>query len=403
MALNLAEIILLCLMLDWGLRRCRMPGLIGMLGVGVLLGPHVFDWLDESLLTIGPELRMIALIVILLRAGFALNRKVFHRVGGRVLLLAFVPATIEALTITIIAPMFLPLTPLASAVLGSVLAAVSPAVVVPAMLRFNEQRRGTDKDIPAMIMAAASVDDVYVIVWHGIVMGLYLGAQSGVGIKLFSIPLSLLLGVAVGLLVGWGLYRHFERFNPRATKRALVVIAVSIILVRAQYLLGEWLPFAGLVAAMSIGFMILEKHEEMAHEIASKLAKTWVFAEIVLFAMVGAEVDVSVAWHAGVAGVSVIVIGLIARFAGVFACLVGSSFNLGERFFVAVAFTPKATVQAAIGAAPLLAMQQAGMNTAPGELILAMAVMSIVLTAPLGAWAIDGVGKRVLTRDDRDR
>lgn len=396
MALSLAEIIILCLIADWCCLRLRLPGLVGMLLVGVLLGPYATGWLDADLLAIGPDLRMIALIVILLRAGFALSRKVLHRVGGRVLLLAFLPATIEAGLITLVAPRLLGLSVLESAILGSVLAAVSPAVVVPAMLRLSKERRGAAKDIPAMVMAAASVDDVYVIVLHGIVMGLYLGRQEGLVGQVVGIPLSLITGIVIGLLVGVGLCKLFERFNPRATKRALVVIAVSILLLRLQSLLAGIFPFAGLVSAMAIGFVILERRELMAHEIAAKLAKTWVFAEIILFAMVGAQVNVGVAWHAGLAGLAVIALGLLARGFGVQLCLLGSRLNMGERLFVAVAFSPKATVQAAIGAAPLLAMRLAGMNTVPGELILAVAVLSIMLTAPAGAWGINALGKRVL-------
>ncbi len=396
MALSIAEIIILCLIADWLCRLVRLPGLIGMLLVGVLLGPYVAGWLDESLLAIGPDLRMIALIVILLRAGFALSRKVLHRVGGRVLLLAFLPATIEAAIITMAGPWLLGLSMLESAILGSVLAAVSPAVVVPAMLRLNNERRGTGKDIPAMVMAAASVDDVYVIVLHGVVMGLYLGRQGGIAGQIAGIPLSLVSGIAIGLLAGAGLYKLFERFNPRATKRALVVIAISILLVRLQYMLAGVFPFAGLVAAMAIGFIILERREPMAHEIAAKLAKTWVFAEIVLFSMVGAQVDIGVAWHAGLAGTALIGLGLLARSLGVLLCLAGSRLDAGERLFVAVAYSPKATVQAAIGAAPLLAMRLGGMDTGPGELILAVAVMSIILTAPAGAWAIAALAPRVL-------
>lgn len=402
MALSIAELIILCLIADWLCRRVRLPGLVGMLLVGVVLGPYVAGWLDESLLVIGPDLRMIALIVILLRAGFALSRKVLHRVGGRVLLLAFLPATIEAAVITLVGPWLLGLSLLESAILGSVLAAVSPAVVVPAMLRLSNERRGTGKDIPAMVMAAASVDDVYVIVLHGIVMGLYLGHQSGLAGQIISIPLALVFGIAIGLAVGVGLYKLFERFNPRATKRALVVIAASILLVRLQVMLAGVFPFAGLVAAMAIGFIILERRELMAHEIAAKLAKTWVFAEIILFSMVGAQVDIGVAWHAGLAGTAVIGLGLLARGAGVLACLVGSRLDAAERLFVAVAFSPKATVQAAIGAAPLLAMRQAGMETGPGELILAVAVMSIILTAPAGALAISALGNRVLAVQPED-
>ncbi|MFW5870529.1 MAG: cation:proton antiporter, partial [Candidatus Sumerlaeota bacterium] len=396
MAVGIAEIIILSLIADWAFRRIGIPGLIGMLLVGVGLGPHVLGWLDPALLAIGPDLRLIALIVILLRVGFELSRSTLHRVGGRVLLLAFVPATFEGIMITLAAPWLLGLSYLESAILGSVLAAVSPAVVVPAMIRLMKERRGAEKDIPSMVMAAASVDDVYVIVAHSAILGLYVGRQVRVARQIAAIPVALILGIALGLVVGFCLYKLFDRFNPRATKRVLIVIAVSILLVRLQYLLANVVPFAGLVSAMAIGFIILEKREHMAHELSAKLAKTWVFAEIVLFAMVGAQVNLAVAWKAGLAGAAVIALGLLARSFGVWCCLLRSKLNLKERGFVAVAYSPKATVQAAIGSAPLLAMHSAGMETGPGELILAIAVLSIILTAPTGAWAISALGSRVL-------
>lgn len=396
MAASIAELIILCLIADACCRRWGIPGLIGMLMVGVVLGPHVLDVLDPSLLAIGPDLRLIALIVILLRVGFALNRATLHRVGGRALLLAFIPATLEGVAITLAGPRLLGLSLLESAVLGSVLAAVSPAVIVPAMIRFIKERRGAAKDIPAMIMAAASVDDVYVIVAHTAILGAYVGHQANVVRQVTTIPLSLVLGAGVGLAVGTVLYKLFDRFNPRATKRVLVVIAVAILLVRLQHLVSHILPFAGLVSAMALGFIILEKREQMAHELSAKLAKTWVFAEIVLFAMVGAQVNVGVAWRAGAVGLVVIFVGLLARGLGVGLCLWGSALNIRERFFVAIACMPKATVQAAIGAAPLLVMRAAGMDTGPGELILAIAVLSIVVTAPAGSWAINMIGRRVL-------
>ncbi len=396
MAASIAEIIILCLIADWCLRRMRIPGLIGMLLVGVILGPYALDFLDPSLLAIGPDLRLIALIVILLRAGFELSRATLHRIGGRALLLAFIPATIEGAVITVAGPWLLGLTLIESAVLGSVLAAVSPAVVVPSMIQFMKERRGAAKDIPSMVMAAASVDDVYVIVAHTAILGVYVGHQVNLATQIAIVPFSLILGITVGIVVGIVLYKLFDRFNPRATKRVIIVIALSILLVRLQHILSGVLPFAGLVSAMAIGFIILEKREHMAHELSAKLAKTWVFAEIILFSMVGAQVNIGIAWQAGVMGAAIIGLGLLARSIGVGLCLIGSRFNIGERFFVAVAYSPKATVQAAIGSAPLLAMRSAGMDTAPGELILAVAVLSIFLTAPTGAWAIKVLGRRVL-------
>lgn len=398
MAVGIAEIIILSLIADWLLRRMHIPGLIGMLIVGVLLGPYVLDALAPDLLSVGPDLRLIALIVILLRAGFELSRNTLHRVGGRVLLLAFIPATVEGLAITLIAPHLLGLSYAQAAILGSVLAAVSPAVVVPAMIGFIRQGRGSQKDIPAMVMAAASVDDIYVIVAHSVILGLYVGGNVNLPWQIASVPLSLVLGAAVGLGVGALLYRMFDRFNPRATKRLLIIIALALLLVRLQNMMAGDVPFAALVAAMAIGFIILEKREQMAHEMSAKLAKLWIFAEIVLFSMVGAQVDVRLAWQAGLAAAAVIGLGLAARGIGVMLCMMRSRLTIGERLFVLVAYSPKATVQAAIGAAPLAAMRAAGMDAAPGEIILAVAVLSIVITAPAGAWAIAAVGNRVLAR-----
>ncbi len=398
MAISIAEIIILSLIADWVLRRFHIPGLIGMLLVGVVLGPYVLDWINPDLLNIGPDLRLIALIVILLRVGFELSRDTLHRVGGRVLLLAFIPATLEGATITLIGPWLLGLTYFESAILGTVLAAVSPAVVVPSMIRFIKERKGAEKDIPSMVMAAASVDDIYVIVAHSVVMGLYLGSQVNVAWQAASVPVSLILGISVGLAIGMCLSHLFERFNPRATKRVLIILALSLMLVRLEHLLAGNIPFAGLVSAMAIGFVILEKREYMAHEISAKLAKIWVFAEIILFSMVGAQVNITVAWKAGLIGAAVIGIGLLARGSGVWLCLLRSPLTLWERIFVLVAYSPKATVQAAIGSAPLMAMHAAGMDTGPGELILAIAVLSIILTAPAGAWAISILGNRILSK-----
>ncbi len=396
MAVSVAEIIILCLIADWCFQRMRIPGLIGMLFVGVILGPYALGLLDPHLLAIGPDLRLIALIVILLRVGFELSRSTLHRIGARAMLLAFIPATMEGAAITVAGPWLLGLSLLESAVLGTVLAAVSPAVVVPAMIRFMKERRGAAKDIPSMVMAAASVDDVYVIVAHTAILGVYVGRQVNVATQIARVPLSLILGIAVGIAVGTVLYRFFDRFNPRATKRVLIVVALSILLVRLQYVLADILPFAGLVSAMAIGFIILEKREHMAHELSAKLAKTWVFAEIILFSMVGAQVDIGIAWRAGALGAVIIGLGLLARGTGVGLCLLGSHLTTKERLFVAVACSPKATVQAAIGSAPLFAMRSAGMDTGTGELILAIAVLSIFLTAPAGAWAINTLGRRVL-------
>ena len=403
MAVGLAELIILGLLVDWLFRRAHVPGLIGLLLLGVLFGPYGLGRLSPELLAISADLRLVALIVILLRAGFELSRDVLARVGRLALLLSCVPAVIEGAAITALGPHLLGLSYLESAILGSMLAAVSPAVVVPLMIQFIEQRRGAEKGIPTLVLAASSIDDVFVIVIYSVLIGIYTGQEVSIAWKLAGIPISILLGIAVGLAAGWGLYLLFRRFNPRATKRVLIILGISVLLVQAERMLEDVLPFAALLAVMAIGFIILEKHEHYAHELSAKLGKLWVFAEIVLFTMVGAQVDVRLAWQTGLAGAAVIGLGLVARSAGTYICLLGSNLSRGERLFVVIAYCPKATVQAAIGAAPLAAMRLAGMDTGPGEIMLAVAVLSILLTAPMGAWAIAWSGKRLLAVAPPDR
>ena len=408
MIASLAELIVLGILVDWAFRKLSVPGLVGMLLLGVALGPRALGWISSELLTISEDLRLLALIVILLRSGFEISKSSLNKVGLRVLVLAVVPAVIEGAAVTILGPLLLGLTYLQSAILGSVLAAVSPAVVVPLMVRFIERNMGTKKSIPTMVLAASAIDDVFVIIVYTALVGTIVGQQISVIGSLASIPISILLGTAIGLLAGRLMFKMFRHFNPRATKRVLIVIGVSIILVRIEHLTAGWVPFAALIAVMSIGFYVLEKDEHMAHEISAKLGKIWVFAEIVLFTMVGAQVDLKVALSAGLAGGALIGLGLVARSIGTWVCLLGSDLNRGERLFVVISNIPKATVQAAIGGGALVMMQTAGIDTGPGEVILAVAVLSIILTAPLGAWAITVAGNRWLVvapstiHDDRD-
>jgi len=396
MIVSLAELLILGLIVDWAFRKLTVPGLVGMLFLGVLFGPHALGLVNPELLAASGDFRLIALIVILLRAGLELSKDTLNRVGGRVLVLAVIPAVVEGVAIMALGPSLLGLSLMESAILGSVLAAVSPAVVVPLMIRFMEQGKGAEKGIPTMVLAASSLDDVFVIVVYSVLIGIYTGASVGIAWKLAGIPISILLGIVVGLVIGVGLFKVFQKFNPRATKRVLVMLGLSVLLVRAEYIMQAWIPFAALLAVMAMGFIILEKDDHMAHEISAKLGKIWVFAEIVLFTMVGAQVDIEVAMEAGFAGALIIGLGLVARSIGTYGCLLGSELNVAERIFVVITYLPKATVQAAIGGAPLAAMALAGMETGAGEIILAVAVLSIVLTAPLGAWAISVTGDRVL-------
>ncbi|MDA0306107.1 MAG: cation:proton antiporter [Proteobacteria bacterium] len=396
MIVSLAELLILGLIVDWAFRKMTIPGLVGMLFLGVLAGPYVLGWVNPGLLEISYDFRLLALIVILLRAGLELSKETLNRVGGRVVLLSAVPAVIEGAAITVLGPPLLGLGYMESAILGAILAAVSPAVVVPLMIRFMERGMGSEKGIPTMVLAASSLDDVFVIVIYSVLIGIYTGSSANIAWQLAGIPISILLGVGVGLVAGGLLYRLFHRFDPRATKRVLIVLALSVLFVRGEYLLEPWVPFAALLAVMATGFIILEKDEHIAHEISAKLGKIWIFAEIVLFTMVGAQVDLGVAFKAGLAGAVIIFLGLVARSIGTYGCLLGSDLTFPERMFVVVSYLPKATVQAAIGGAPLAAMALVGMDQGPGEIILAVAVLSIVLTAPLGAWGISILGERTL-------
>lgn len=395
MIFSLAELLVLGLVVDWAFRKLTIPGLVGMLLLGVVFGPYALGLISLDLLAVANDFRLMALIVILLRAGLELSKDTLNRVGGKVLLLATIPAIVEGVCVTFLGPPLLGLSLMESAILGSILAAVSPAVVVPLMIRFMERGQGAAKGIPTMVLAASSLDDVFVIVVYSVLIGIYTGTGVDIAWQLAGIPMSIVLGIVAGVIIGFALFRLFRHFNPRATKRVLVLLGVSILLVHAEDLVA--VPFAALLAVMATGFIILKKDEHMAHEISAKLGKIWIFAEIVLFTMVGAQVDLDVAIQAGLGGAAIIGLGLVARSAGTYACLLGSDLTVAERLFVVISYVPKATVQAAIGGAPLAAMVLTGMDKGPGEVILAVAALSILLTAPLGAWAIAVTGDKVLT------
>jgi NhaP-type Na+/H+ or K+/H+ antiporter len=312
-------------------------------------------------------------------------------------LLSAVPAIFEGAVITLLGPVFLNLSYLESAILGAILAAVSPAVVVPLMINFIDRRKGTGKGIPTLMLAGSSVDDVFVIVIFAILLGMYTGGQTNMFVKLLEIPESILLGIAVGAVAGYILYYTFERFQLRATKMTIIIMAVSIMLTWLEEELKTKIAMSALLGVMTIGFIILEKSEIRAHKMSQKLAKVWIFAEILLFVLVGAQVNITVAWHAGLAGAALIFIALIGRGIGTWLSVMGTDLNFKERLFCVISYVPKATVQAAIGAVPL----EAGVRS--GDIILAVAVLSILLTAPLGAIGIQIAGERWLEQEPKAR
>ena len=395
MAVSLAVIVIVGLLADAAFRRSNLPGLVGMLVAGVLVGPYVLNLLAPEMMTVSADFRMIALIVILLRAGFELRRDTLNRVGLAALLMSSVPAMFEITAITLVAPQFLGLTYLEAAILGSILGAVSPAVVVPLMIDFMERGKGEAKGLPTLILAASSIDDVFVIVIFTVLMGLYGGGEINWAWQIAGIPIAVVLGIISGLIPGYGLSRLFRRFDFKPPRRTIIVLGASIALMWLEKVLHGIIPLAGLLGVMAIGFIILEKEEAIAHIISGKLKKLWVFAELLLFVLVGAQVNIQVAWKAGLAGLAVIGLGLAARSLGTYISLTGAGLSRSEKLFAVIAYIPKATVQAAIGAAPLAA------GVAGGEIILAVAVLSILVTAPLGAIGIRIYGERVLEEGAR--
>jgi NhaP-type Na+/H+ or K+/H+ antiporter len=394
MAISIALIVLLGLLSDYAFRLARLPGLLGMLLIGILFGPYVLNLLQPELLDVSSDLRMTALIVILLRAGLEMRRDTLNRVGGTALLMATIPAVFEGVVIALLAPPLLGITQIEGAILGSIIAAVSPAVVVPFMIDFIREKRGTKKGIPTLVLSASSVDDVFVIVIFSILLGMAAGGgEISIARGLLEIPESILFGVAVGGIAGWILFRLFERYHLRATKMTIAIVAVGILLTSVEELLKNYVALSALLGVMTIGFVILEKAEVRAHKISAKLAKVWIFAEILLFVLVGAQVDVQVAFNAGLAGAALILAGLAARSVGTYLSLIGSGLNVKEKMFCVIAYLPKATVQAAIGAVPL------EMGLPGGEVILAVAVLSILITAPLGAIGIHLTGPIWLERE----
>ncbi|MFC1840916.1 cation:proton antiporter [Thermodesulfobacteriota bacterium] len=395
MAISIAFIIVLGLCGDYLFRKLKLPGLLGMLIAGVLIGPYLLDILSPEIMTVSGDFRKIALIVILLRAGFELRRDTLNRVGRATLIMSTVPAVFEIAGVMIIAPYLLNISYLEAAILGAILGAVSPAVVVPIMIDFMDRGRGQKKGIPTLILGASSIDDVFVIVLFTSFLAMYGGGEVNIWAKAGGIPVSIILGIIAGLITGYILYILFKKYSWKPPKRTIVVLGAGIFMTWMEHVLEGIVPFAGLLGVMAIGFIILEKSEPIAHIISQRLKKLWVFAELLLFVLVGAQVNIHVAWKAGLAGIVIIATGLLFRSAGTYFSLMGTDLSLKERLFCVVAYIPKATVQAAIGAIPLSA------GVASGEVILAVSVLSIIITAPIGAIGIMFLGEKILDHGEK--
>lgn len=393
MLTSLALIFLVGMGFGWLVTRLRLPSLLGMLLTGILLGPHVLNLLDESILGISADLRQLALIIILTRAGLSLNIDDLKKVGRPAVLLCFVPACFEMAGMVVLAPRLLGLSVLDAAILGAVIAAVSPAVIVPKMLRLMELGYGTKHSIPQMILAGASVDDVFVIVMFTAFTGLAQGGTVSPA-TFVQIPVSIVTGVAFGLLAGVAFGAVYRRIHVRDSVKVVVLLSLSFLFVALENAVKGIVPFSGLLAVMSCGIAVNRRRPELAARLSGKYNRLWVAAEVLLFVLVGATVDIGYAAAAGVAAVLVVLGALVFRMVGVFVCVAGTKLTRKERLFCMLAYTPKATVQAAIGSVPL------SMGLGCGQIVLTVAVVAILLTAPLGAFAIDLTYRRLLGTSD---
>jgi len=393
LALSLALIILFALLFGRFFDRLKLPALLGMLLIGILLGPYGFDLISQDILNISSDLRMIALIVILIRAGLGIEKKTLKKVGVPAVKLSFIPGLMEGAAVIIAAIYLLNFGFVEAGILAFIIAAVSPAVVVPQMLALIEQQRGAKKGIPTLVLTGASVDDVVAITIFSAFLSIYGGQQINVLRQVLNVPIAILLGIILGTGIALFLIYIFKKYHIRDTKKALLLLSFGIMMNSLEHFLEGIVPIATLLGIMVIGFVIQDRYSVLGKRLSSKFNKIWVFAELMLFVLIGAEVNIYLAFDSGLIGLIIIMIGLSARSMGVLISLTGTGLNLKEKGFCILAYTPKATVQAAIGAIPLAA------GVASGELILALAVLSIVVTAPLGAAAIKKAGQYWLSDD----
>lgn len=388
---SIALIMLIGMSTGWVCRKVKLPGLLGMLFTGIILGPYVLNMLDSSILLVSADIRKIALVIILTRAGLTLNLEDLKKVGRPAFLMCFVPATFEMIGMIILAPRLLDVSLIEAAVIGAVVAAVSPAVVVPEMIKIMEDGYGTKQGIPQLILAGASVDDVYVIVMFTAFTSLAQGSNVSV-MSLVNIPVSIIFGIIIGIIIGKALAVVWRKVHIRDTVKAAIFLSVALLLVDIEASLNTPITFASLISVMFIGIALKKDRPEVAFRLSQKYNKMWVWAEVMLFVLVGATVDIGYVAYAGVSAIVIIIGALIFRMDGVALCMAGTKLKLKERAFCMLAYTPKATVQAAIGGVPL------SMGLACGNTVLTVAVLAIIITAPLGAFAIDMTYRKLLKK-----
>ena len=382
-------------------QRLKLPSIIGMLATGVVLGPFCLNFLDPSLLSISADLRKMALIIILLKAGLSLNLADLKKVGRSAILLSFVPATFEIAGYVLFAPVILGITKMEAAVMGAVLGAVSPAVVVPRMVHFIENKYGTNKAIPQMIMAGASCDDIFVIVLFTTFLSMAQGGNAQIT-DFLNVPVSIILGIALGAIVGYLLAGFFEtayahKHCIRNSMKVIIVLGFAFLLISIENWADGIVAISGLLAVVSMSCVLKMKSTSfVSKRLSEKFGKLWLAAEVILFVLVGSAVDVRYTMEAGLSAMLLIAIALLFRTCGVLLCTIKTDLTWKERLFCVVAYLPKATVQAAIGSVPLAA------GLACGKIVLSVAVMAIVITAPLGAFGMDALYKKLLSRDISD-
>ena len=376
-------------------KRIRLPRILGMLIVGVVLGSHVLNLIDTSLLAISADLRKIALVIILIKAGLSLDIRDLKKVGRPALLMSFLPALFEITAFTIVSPYILGISRIEGAVIGSILGAVSPAVVVPKTVQLMEEKYGTDKSIPQLILAGASLDDVFNIVLFSTFITMAQGGEVS-AVSFVNIPVSIILGIAVGIAVGFVLTCFFElcfkkKAKIRNSTKVIIILAVSFLLTALENVLADIVSFSGLLSVISMSCVVGMKSEKsVSGRLKEKFGKLWIAAEVMLFVLVGAAVDIRYTVSAGAGGAAMIFISLAFRCVGVMLCMIGTKLNIKERIFCVIAYMPKATVQAAIGSVPL------AMGMSIGNTALSTAVLAIIITAPLGAFGMDVTYKKLL-------
>lgn len=391
MLTSIAIIFLFGLVLGSVFNKLKLPSLLGMIITGIVISPYAFNMLDSSILLISADLRKAALVIILTRAGLTLDIEDLKKVGRPAILMCFVPACFEIGAVVLIGTQVFEMSVLDTAIMGSVIAAVSPAVVVPRMIRLIDEGYGKEHSIPQLILAGASVDDVFVIVIFTALISLASGEHVSI-MSFIQIPISIVVGILIGIIAGLGLTKVFRSYHMRDSVKVIILLSVSFLLLECEKRLDGIVPMSGLLAVMSTGITIYQSAREVASRLSIKYNKLWIAAEVLLFVLVGATVDIRYAIEAGVMAIIIVLGALLFRMLGVFTCLIKTKLSVKEKIFCMVAYTPKATVQAAIGSIPL------AMALPCGQQVLTVAVMSILITAPFGAICMDNSYKKLLQK-----